>query len=102
MIPSFVMGIQAVFVFEVHVALRTIVRSIRAMNSTVPSHFVSPLEFFSTHFTLVSNCIRLVYLHVSLQLIQPYKALSTLTTFMWLFASVNVDMPVSMKFGNFL
>ena len=98
----FVMDIQAAFVFEVHFTKRTIVGSFRTVNTNVPSHFVPPLEFFSTHLALVSNCIRFVNLDVSLQFIQPCEALSTLLAFMWFFAGVNIDMPAPVKFGNFL
>ena len=96
------MDIQAAFVFEVHMARGTIERSIRTVNINVPSQFVSSLEFLSTNLTLVSNFVWLVDLLVSLQLIQPCKALSTLAAFVWFFPSVNFDMSVSVEFGNCL
>ena len=96
------MDIQAAFVFEVHMARGTIERSIRTVNINVPSQFVSSLEFLSTNLTLVSNFVRLVDLLVSLQLIQPCKALSTLAAFVWFFPSVNFDMSASVEFGNCL
>ena len=72
------------------------------MTYKMPSQLVPSLKFFPANITLVSNWIRLVYLHVPLQLVQPCKGFSTLFTRVWPFTSVSVKMPYSMKFWKLL
>ena len=93
---------ETLFMFEVDPAQGTLVWPGWTMTYKMPSQLVPSLKFFPANVTLVSNWIRLVYLHVPLQLVQPCKGFSTLFTRVWPFTSVSVKMPYSMKFWKLL